>query len=249
MAIVACKECGNPVSTEAKACPKCGAPVPSLARTAGAAASGIWTAAKVGVALLLLVVVFSCVTALSGIGDRDAKTATGSAPPPTTPRGSAGRSSPPDTSAATPPPSRGWDYSAVEDPLTKKPINLAVLESTDSLSLEFPYQGRNKGSLTIRRSQRAGLDAMFSIEKGQLICGYGVGDCRVKVSFDGAAPVTFSMTRSADSSSTLLFFSDAKRLVELLSRAKEIRVAAVVFKAGEPTLTFNSDTPLVWAAK
>jgi hypothetical protein len=28
MALVACKECGNEVSTTAKACPKCGAKVP-----------------------------------------------------------------------------------------------------------------------------------------------------------------------------------------------------------------------------
>ncbi len=28
MALVACKECGNEVSTDAKACPKCGAKVP-----------------------------------------------------------------------------------------------------------------------------------------------------------------------------------------------------------------------------
>lgn len=28
MALIACKECGESVSSEAKACPKCGAPVP-----------------------------------------------------------------------------------------------------------------------------------------------------------------------------------------------------------------------------
>ena len=96
---------------------------------------------------------------------------------------------------------------------------------------------------------RHGFDAYLEIEKGQLICGYGSDTCRVKVSFDNGVPVSFIISKPQDSSSTTLFFNDAKRFVKLASTAKEIRVAAVVYQAGEPTLIFTPAAPLAWPPK
>jgi hypothetical protein len=230
MALIQCKECGSPVSTQAATCPKCGAPVPSLARSTKAAASGVWTVIKVGVALLAGAIVFSCVSVILKLGDSSPTASSGSSATPTAPRQP-----------------MGWDYETREDALLKKPTQFAQLKSSDQLNLQFPYQGENYGQLSVRHSPRHGLDAYFEIEKGQLVCGYS--DCRIKVTFDNGPSTVFNMNKPADGSSTILFFSDAKRFIKAASAAKSIRVAAVVYQAGEPTLTFDAPTPLVWPPK
>lgn len=232
------------VSNQANACPKCGAPVPSIAKHAKKAASTVWTVVKVGVALVLGLIVFSCAGVMSKLGD---------ATPSSTPRAAAATATPigsatSETGVRAIPVST-WDYQTSADPLTKKPTSFASLRSDDSLSLDFPYRGENHGTLWVRQSPRHGFDAFFKIEKGQLICGYGSDACRVKVSFNNGSPVSFSMSKPEDSNSTTLFFDDAKRFVKLASTAQEIRVAAVVYQAGEPTLTFKPTTPLAWPLK
>lgn len=202
----------------------------------------IWLAIKIAVALLFGIIVFRCTQVM----DRDVAPV---APPPAAAApaspalvvvGTADGRSPPSM------PSQAWEYDTRADPLTSKPTAYAGLRSVDQLSLERPYEGRNYGQLTVRQSPRHGLDAIFAIEQGQLICGYGAGDCGVQVAFDGKPPQRFSMSKPADSSSTSLFFDDAKRFIKQARSAREIRIAAIVYKGGEPTLTFRADAPLVW---
>ena len=45
------------------------------------------------------------------------------------------------------------------------------------------------------------MTAYFTIERGQLICDYGEGNCAIQVAFDDAKPQRFVMLRSSDSSS------------------------------------------------
>lgn len=71
MALVKCKECGNQVSTEAKACPTCGAKPPRK--------TGLWTWV---IAIFFGFVVFSIIGGGGGGSSTDGVTATTAAPPP-----------------------------------------------------------------------------------------------------------------------------------------------------------------------
>lgn len=143
----------------------------------------------------------------------------------------------------------GWEYGSEPDKLTGKATAYAALQSDDQLALDFPYRGRNYGQITVRQSPRHGLDVYFQIEKGQLICGYGEDACSVVVVVDGKKPQRFAMTKPSDGTSNTLFFSNAKRFIDAARQAKEIRIAATVYHAGEPTLTFSTPTPLAWPPK
>lgn len=79
MALIACRECGAKVSDSATACPSCGHPVPSKVGTVKKAASGIWTAIKLFVALIIGIVVFQCTSLMNSSGTLD-KLASSTAP-------------------------------------------------------------------------------------------------------------------------------------------------------------------------
>lgn len=190
----------------------------------------VWTGIKLVVGLIFGWIVFSCTTAMTDSGVVEKLAAL-----------------PPAPAIAQPaPPPKGWQYQNSSDPLTGKPEAYATLVSDNQLSLDSPYRGRNYGKLTIRQSPRFGLNVYFEIEQGQLICGYSTDECAVRVAFDGKAPQRFGMVKPADSSSTILFFADERRFIKAALAATEIRLAAVVYQAGEPTLTFKAAPPLIW---
>lgn len=239
MAMTKCSECGASISTAAATCPNCGAPVKSAVRTARTVASRIWLGLKIFVALIAGLIAFTCTSSMRGVGERAAETRPAAA------QGEVQATPPGTTPQAAAPFAAAWRYPTETDELTKKPTKFAVLQSIDQLQLQSPYNGRNFGTLTVRQSERFGTNAYFEIERGQLICGYGDG-CQAAVSFDGATPRRFTMSKPADHSSTLLFFRDAQGFIQAARKAKSIRIAMVVYQAGEPTLEFRTDDPLVW---
>jgi predicted amidophosphoribosyltransferase len=57
MALIACHECGNQVSTKSPTCPSCGAPVKSVINRTKSVGRWIWYAAS---ALVIVVVFRAC---------------------------------------------------------------------------------------------------------------------------------------------------------------------------------------------
>lgn len=143
-----------------------------------------------------------------------------------------------------------WKYQTDTDKMDGTVVKFALLRSTNSMSLPFPYQGTNHGSLQVRQRKSDGLSAIFAIDKGQLICrgGASFGTCSVQVRFDDAQPINFTASGSDDNSSKVLFLSPAKRFVESAAKAKRIRVAATLYQSGTQILDFDVATPLTWDA-
>ncbi len=196
----------------------------------------IWLAVKIAIGLVVALFVYTCTTVTMKLGEKSEASAPVAAP--TVPAAAQG--------VQVETPARAWRASNTIDELTQKPVMMAELLSQNQLALKSPYEGRNFGRLTVRRSPRFGLDAYFEIERGQLVCGFSVQTCTVSISFDGAPPQSFGMVKPADNSSTTLFFAETKRFVAAATKAKEIRLSATVFQAGDPTFTFSTDVPLSW---
>jgi hypothetical protein len=195
----------------------------------------IWLTIKIVVGLVVVFFVFTCSTVAVKLGEK-------SDSPPAAPRQ-------PEKVAAPQPaalPSRAWSTRNEVDALTQKQSVIASLLSQNQLALQTPYEGRNFGRLSVRQSPRFGLDAYFEIERGQLVCGFTVDSCKASLSFDGAPPQSFGMVKPADNSSTTLFFAEPKRFIAAARKAKEIRLSATVFQAGDPTFSFATDAPLDW---
>lgn len=131
--------------------------------------------------------------------------------------------------------------------MTSKETRTASIKSTNSLELDFPYKGKNHGSLQVRRHPRHGLNVIFIIDKGQLQCGSYNG-CNVVIRFDDLPAATFSGAGPADNSSNVIFIKNSAKFIAQATKAKKILVQANIYQEGAPVLQFDSKTPLVWTA-
>ena len=137
-----------------------------------------------------------------------------------------------------------WLHSESVDKMDSTVTKIAAIQSDNSLSLEFPYSGENRGRLVVRQRKSDGLSVLFSIAKGQLICSHS--DCELLVRFDEGKPIRFSASVPTDHSSNVLFIEHAKKFVELATSAKQVRVAATVYQSGTQIVEFSTSTPLKW---
>lgn len=138
-----------------------------------------------------------------------------------------------------------WSYDTRSDPMTGKETKSAWVDSDNSLSLDFPYAGRNHGLLQVRRHPKYGLDVIVSIEKGQLMCR-SYEPCRIAVRFDDRKPVTFTGYPSADQDSTVVFLEPESRFIESAKKAKRILVQLTLYRGGDQVLIFSTPSSLNW---
>lgn len=144
--------------------------------------------------------------------------------------------------------SADWQYQDSADQMTSKRTSFARLESNNSLDLDFPYKGRNHGTLTVRQHPRYGQNVIFEIDQGQIMCSHYRG-CSVIVRFDDQPPVTFSGTEPADNSPTAIFINNGGRFISAASKARKILVQVGLFHNGSQVLEFHSAKPLDWKPK
>jgi hypothetical protein len=69
------------------------------------------------------------------------------------------------------------------------------------------------------------------------------------VRFDDAKPVTYGGTGPADHSSTVIFLSNAPKLIASAKKAKKILIQFNAYHNGAPVLEFNTPQPLEWPRK
>ena len=131
-----------------------------------------------------------------------------------------------------------WSYDTSEDAMTSKIKRRASIESENTVSFAFPYQGEQHGTLILRDHPTHGRDVMFSIERGQLLCR-SYEDCQIRVRFDGGSPQRWSAIGPSDNSSTLIFLRNEVRFIQLLRKSKVVRLQVPVYQQGEPVFEFN----------
>lgn len=136
-----------------------------------------------------------------------------------------------------------WAYGTSTDAMSGKTIHSSGIESTNSMSLGFPYKGANHGRLAVFQRETGEPSVLFAIEKGQLICASYTG-CSVNVRFDESQPIRFDASETADHDSRYLFIKNGRRFTASASKAKRILVEVLVYQAGAQILEFNAKEPL-----
>ncbi|WP_424145540.1 hypothetical protein [Stenotrophomonas rhizophila] len=131
-----------------------------------------------------------------------------------------------------------WSYSTYQDDMSGKTVRTAKVTSTNSFNFDFPYSGRQKAELTIRRHPRWGNDVMVSIEKGQILCN-SFSSCPVRVRFDDEPAKTFTGNEPSDNSSEMVFIPGYKTLTTKLGKAKRLRVEFNVYQQGSVMAEFD----------
>lgn len=142
--------------------------------------------------------------------------------------------------------SANWRYEADTDAMTGKKSATAYITSDNSLSLGFPYRGKNHGTLVVRQHPKFGLDVMFQIDQGQIVCNDYSDNCAVMVRFDDKPPIRFSAVGPADHSSTVVFLQARSRFINEARKAKRILVQPTLYQNGNPVLVFSTVQPLDW---
>lgn len=138
-----------------------------------------------------------------------------------------------------------WRYLQGTDAMTGKTIEYGLLESTNTLTLDFPYKGHNPATLQVRKHPKYGLDVIYRIAKGQLMCSSITG-CPIEVRFDDRAAMRFTGSEPADHDPSTLFINNAPRFIAEARKAKRILVRVNVYQNGAPVMEFHSSQPLYW---
>ncbi len=137
-----------------------------------------------------------------------------------------------------------WVYSSEKDEMDGSINRFAVIQSLQSLDLDFPYHGVNFGSITIIKNQKNRMSAFFSIQRGQLMC-YSFQPCSMLVRFDEDPPIRFTASGVRDpGTTTIAFIDNHEQFIELLSRAKTIKISMPIYGNGTQILNFETPTPL-----
>ena len=221
MALIKCEECKKEISDDAKVCPQCGAK-PSKK-----------TSILTWIIGVIFLVVFS--KACTTINENTEATKQN---PVNTSNSSLTEASPP-----------SWEYSTQDDKMTSKSQSFAIVKSVNSMSLEFPYTGRNFGTLTVRTSAKGGADVLFSFEKGQSMCLSYKYSCPVIVRFDDKEPIKFMGIGPSDNSTEAAFLNNTTQFITEAKKAKTIKVSMEIYKNGTQILEFGPLTPLTWPKK
>jgi hypothetical protein len=138
-----------------------------------------------------------------------------------------------------------WRYDTNIDKMTGTQSRFAYLTSPSQFEFAFPYGGGSHGSLMIRQRKSDGLNVLFSISKGQIVCPLS---CTVRVRFDEKSPMTFTGTPPADHSSEALFLSPASKFVSELAKAKKTLVEVSYYQSGSQASEFKTEG-FVWDSK
>jgi hypothetical protein len=131
-----------------------------------------------------------------------------------------------------------WLYSEHTDAMTSKPTRHAIIRSENAVSFDFPYQGLQHATLTLRDHPTYGKDVFLSIERGQILC-QSYQDCSLRIRFDEASPSQWAAVGPADNGTTTAFIRGYSRFLANLRRSSMVRIQVPVYQEGEPVFEFE----------
>lgn len=236
MAIIECKECKHQVSSKAKTCPNCGAKVSQIIEYIKSAT-----------------IIFGCyaifyyyVTSknndepiqqppanISLSATESKKVAKSESQPSFVAAVNSQLNNAEASSTAN-----TWEYQTLEDSLTKKTESVAAIQSNNQVQLEFPYRGGTSAWLIARKHPRHGTDLIFQIDNGQLLCSSY--KCNIAIRIDDQPVKVLKGLESDSHSSKVIFFPNAKKLINQIKSSKTVVVEVQFYRQGAYTFEFNT---------
>ena len=134
-----------------------------------------------------------------------------------------------------------WEYRDYEDKASGKTAFKASLLSENKINLSFPYSGSQNGTLSVRNHPRWGKNIYLKIEQGQILSidGYSYDNKYFLVRFDDGDVKRWSYVGSTDQSSDIMFISNEKKFLKLLTNSNKIYITINLYQDGQHTFVFN----------
>ena len=136
-------------------------------------------------------------------------------------------------------PASKWEYREDKDEMRGTTAKFASIRSENTVDLDFPY-GEVNGTIWVRRRPEDGLDVMFSVDSGQIMCN-SFTDTYVSIKFDDKPIQRFSCTGSSDGSNdTAFLMGGSSRALTALKKAKRTIIEAEFFQKGRQQFVFET---------
>lgn len=141
-------------------------------------------------------------------------------------------------SEAVPEVKENWTYDETKDEMRGDSTYLATNTSTNTVELEFPYNGGTNLNIVLRKDAEHGNDVIFVVNKGQLFCTYN--DCYISVKFDDGPVEKFTTAEAEAGSSEVLFLANnPSGFVKKLKSAQSVMVEVQFFNHGKEQFKFD----------
>lgn len=135
-----------------------------------------------------------------------------------------------------------WVYGEDYDKMRNATTYMAVTKSNEVMDLGFPYNEVQE-MIMIRKRKVDGTSVILQLTEGQYSCGFD--GCTITVKFDDNAPVKYSVSKSSDLNSNVLFVNNKTKFINKLKTSKYVMIETDFFQHGRETFTFNV-TGLKW---
>jgi TonB family protein len=135
------------------------------------------------------------------------------------------------------PASAAWTYESFKMGIDEKIAKTASTRSLNSLSLDFPYQGKNFGRIVFRNHPESGFEMIVRIDKGQITCG--VYSCGLKIKFDNEPSFETWFVPAESSDGTVVFAREVNQFEERILKAKRMKVEIRLFHSSPQVLEFD----------
>ena len=170
-------------------------------------------------------------------------TAMGQAPagnPGASPAKAADTSSSPAASGAVTPAAAisKWEYRQDKDQMRGSVSNFASVRSDNEVDLDFPY-GTVHGIIWVRKQPTDGLNVMFAVDKGQILCNSFSGST-VSIKFDDQPVKKFGCDENSDGSTDTVFLHNAGGALQELKHSKKVIVEAQFYQRGSEQFVFDT---------
>lgn len=126
-----------------------------------------------------------------------------------------------------------WRVSKITDEMRDETKEVASAESSNILTFDFPYNGKQRAHLNVRNS--GGLFEVFVwLPKAQILCH----ECTMLVRFDESEATEFAGVGTKDHSTNTVFIDDAYNFVNRMKESRRVRIELSFFQNGKRILDF-----------
>lgn len=131
-----------------------------------------------------------------------------------------------------------WAYEQQKDPMSGGITYYAQVQSKNSVELDFPYTGQQKGTLVIRNHPTHQKDIIFLIDRGQILCNSFQG-CQVSIKFDNNPPIKVDASGPDDHSNQSIFLGQYNQLMKNIMTSKTMLIEVDFFQQGSHVFEFD----------
>jgi hypothetical protein len=131
-----------------------------------------------------------------------------------------------------------WEYRQDKDEMRGTTSNFANVRSDNEVDLDFPY-GTVHGIIWVRKQATDGLNVMFAVDKGQILCN-SFSNSTVSIKFDDKPVKKFACDESNDGESNQVFLRNAAGALDGLRHSKKTVIEADFYQQGSQQFVFDT---------